>query len=109
MHTATAQTIVYTAIVQTVGWAYASLQITPLQDIGAEKWNSRVGLYSEFYGVINLLLLLCAVDTSVLSSSWRSIHHEASSVISGINYIIVKDSQLLSAASPIPIVQILGG
>ena len=39
MHTATAQTLVYTSMVQTAGWAYTSLQITPLQDLGAEKWG----------------------------------------------------------------------
>ena len=37
MHTATAQTVVYTSMVQTAGWAYTLLQITPLQDLGAEK------------------------------------------------------------------------
>ena len=40
-------------VLQTAGWAYTSLQITPLQDCGAEKGGggvySRVGLYSEIY------------------------------------------------------------
>ena len=47
MRTATAQTDVYTSMVQTVGWAYTSVQITPSQDFGAKKMG--VGLYSGFY------------------------------------------------------------
>ena len=55
MHTATTQTVVYTSMVQAMGCAYTSLQITALQDIGAERGGggvgvySRVSLYSEFY------------------------------------------------------------
>ena len=45
VHTATAQDVnhiilkpvVCTAMAQTAGWAYTSVQVTPLQDIGVEK------------------------------------------------------------------------
>ena len=36
-HKRSLSTVVYMSMVQTAGWAYASVQITPLQDFGAEK------------------------------------------------------------------------
>ena len=43
MHTATAQAIVYTSMVQTLGWAYTSLRIIPLQDVDTEKGEGGSG------------------------------------------------------------------
>ena len=47
MRTATVHTGVYTAMMQTAGSAYTSVQITPLQNVSTEKGG---GLYSESYG-----------------------------------------------------------
>ena len=59
VHTATAQTIVCTSMVQ-MGWACTSVQITPLQDFGAEK---GAGVYSRgpYTPNCTVLVLHCIV------------------------------------------------
>ena len=47
-------------MVQTAGWAYTSVQITPLQDFGP---GTGVGIYSEFHGTSTITFTVHIPDT----------------------------------------------
>ena len=110
MHTATAQTIVYTSMAQTVGWAYASLQITPLQDFCAEMGGGGAFTPGQVYTLnftaragqscasANMLCDVCENFTPCCVVGIRQQGHVLSLVIlAGISYTKTSEIQFFCA------------